>query len=99
MEVTSAPAACPGPRPQWVPRGHAGVLKLNGLKRGKIMLSVLTEITGAKELWNQFPSQILFQPRQSQEQACADSALAALEAQPSCHPFLMVDQPGSLKPV
>ncbi|KAJ1089516.1 hypothetical protein NDU88_002667 [Pleurodeles waltl] len=38
------------------------------------------------------------EPRQSQEQAYADSAPAALETQPSRHPSVPADRPGSLKP-
>ncbi|KAJ1116894.1 hypothetical protein NDU88_005099 [Pleurodeles waltl] len=66
---------------------------LSSLKRGKMLPSILAGITGARELWNQLPSEILFQPRQSQKQACADSASAALETQPGRRPSVPADRP------
>ncbi|KAJ1117935.1 hypothetical protein NDU88_006130 [Pleurodeles waltl] len=60
-----------------------------------VLPDVLTGITNTRELQGQLPLESLIQTRQSQEQACADSASVALEVKSGRCPSVPVKQPDS----
>ncbi|KAJ1125844.1 hypothetical protein NDU88_004261 [Pleurodeles waltl] len=92
--AASAPITEFWPPAQMGAWGHAGRPVMEGLECKMVLANVLD----ASELQSLLPLEILIQPRQSQAQACADSASAALEAKPGCHPSMSVKRPGCLNP-
>ncbi|KAJ1204918.1 hypothetical protein NDU88_000353 [Pleurodeles waltl] len=63
---------------------------VRGLRRDLMLQNFLFGTISTREILNQ--------PGQSQEEACADSASGALEAQPGHRSSMPVKRPGSLDP-
>ncbi|KAJ1119399.1 hypothetical protein NDU88_007585 [Pleurodeles waltl] len=67
---------------------------MEGLRRKM----VLTDVLNTRKLQGLLPLEILMQPSQSQAQACADSAHAALEAKPGRCPSVSAKRTDCLGP-